>query len=59
VSLDEGATWTTVPVERVDGAFRAQLPEPAAGQSVSLRVNAQGKAGSGIEQTIINAYRAG
>ncbi len=58
VSLDDGATWSTVPVERVDRAFRAQLPEPAAGQAVSLRVTARGDAGSGIEQTIIRAYRA-
>ena len=59
VSLDQGATWQTVPVSRAGGAYQAQLPEPAAGQTVSLRVTAQGDAGSGIEQTIINAYRAG
>ncbi|MEO3930272.1 hypothetical protein ABGB07_41450 [Micromonosporaceae bacterium B7E4] len=41
------------------GTYHAQLPHPAAGQTASLRVTAQGDAGSGIEQTIIDAYRAG
>jgi len=58
VSLDGGTTWQPVTVRRAgDGAFRAQLPQPAAGQSVSLRVTAAGSAGSGVDQTIINAYR--
>jgi hypothetical protein len=59
-SLDGGGTWQSVRVNRSSaGTYRAHLPEPAAGQSVSLRVKAQGGAGSGIEQTIIDAYRAG
>ncbi|MEV4410342.1 S8 family serine peptidase [Catellatospora sp. NPDC049609] len=59
-SLDDGATWQSVAVGR-DGAdaFTARLPMPAAGQAVSLRVKADGSAGSGIDQTIIRAYRAG
>ncbi len=60
VSLDDGATWQTVPVKRSgDDRYQAQLPQPAAGQTVSLRVATQGNAGSGVEQTIIRAYRAG
>lgn len=60
VSLDEGASWQPVQVDRAgDGTYQAQLPQPAAGQTVSLRVAARGDAGSGIEQTIISAYRAG
>ncbi|MBE1488342.1 S8 family serine peptidase [Plantactinospora soyae] len=59
-SLDSGATWQPVRVDRsVDGTYRAQLPRPTTGQAVSLRVAAHGNAGSGIEQTIIDAYRAG
>ncbi|GIH10014.1 hypothetical protein Rhe02_80810 [Rhizocola hellebori] len=57
VSLDDGVTWQTVTVRR-DGPerFSAQLPRPAAGQAVSLKVKADGAAGSAIEQTIIRAY---
>jgi hypothetical protein len=59
-SLDHGVTWQSVPVSRAgDGTYRARPPEPAAGQTVSLRVTARGDAGSGIEQTVIDAYRAG
>ncbi|AVT32573.1 hypothetical protein C6361_27390 [Plantactinospora sp. BC1] len=59
-SLDSGATRRSVRVDRSgDGSYRARLPQPAAGQTVSLRVTAQGRAGSGIEQTILDAYRAG
>ncbi|WP_433373673.1 S8 family serine peptidase [Actinoplanes sp. CA-142083] len=57
-SHDGGATWRKAPVQRTaDGVYRAQLPQPAAGQTVSLRVSAQGSAGSSVEQTIIDAYR--
>ena len=59
-SLDDGASWQTVLVNRSgEGTYQARLPQPAAGQTVSLRVTAQGDAGSGIEQTIVRAYRAG
>jgi subtilisin family serine protease len=58
-SLDNGTTWQSVRVNRAgDGTYRAQLPQPSAGQTVSLRVTAQGNAGSGVEQTIVDAYRA-
>ncbi len=60
VSLDDGTSWQTVPVTRTgDGKYQARLPQPAPGQAVSLRTSAQGNAGSGVEQTIIRAYRAG
>ncbi|GIE95607.1 S8 family serine peptidase [Paractinoplanes rishiriensis] len=58
-SLDGGATWRPTVVTRAGGSFRATLPTPAAGQSVSLKVAATGSAGSGLEQTVIDAYRAG
>ncbi|WP_308167416.1 S8 family serine peptidase [Catellatospora tritici] len=59
-SVDDGATWQAVTVSRADAdSFTAQLPLPSAGQAVSLRVKADGSAGSGIDQTIIRAYRAG
>src|SRR6185295_8309512 len=59
VSVDDGVTWQPVRVSRAgDGTFRAQLPTVAGGQAVSLRVKAQGSAGSAVEQTIIRAYRA-
>lgn len=60
VSLDGGTTWQPVRVNQSgDGAYQARLPQPTAGQTVSLRVMARGKAGGGIEQTILDAYRAG
>jgi len=59
VSLDGGNTWQPATLAAAgDGTYQATLPQPAAGQSVSLRVAAQGGAGSGIEQTIVDAYRA-
>jgi subtilisin family serine protease len=56
-SVDDGATWTRVPVDRVGDRFRAQLPELAEGQAMSLRVDASGSAGSRVDQTVIAAYR--
>ncbi|MFJ8577269.1 S8 family peptidase [Micromonospora sp. NPDC093277] len=59
-STDDGGTWQSVPVRAGgDGDFTATLPEPAAGKAVSLRVKVAADGGSGIEQTIIKAYRAG
>ncbi|GAA2642951.1 S8 family serine peptidase [Paractinoplanes durhamensis] len=56
-SPDGGSTWTPAPVS-VSGAdtYRATLPKPSEGGTVALRVTATGSAGSGIEQTIIDAY---
>jgi hypothetical protein len=57
-SLDGGTTWQDATAARTgDGAYRARLPRPAAGQTVSLRVTAKGSAGSGIDQRIIDAYK--
>jgi hypothetical protein len=57
-SLDGGKTWQAVQVACVGpGVYRATLPQPGAGQTVSLKVTAKADGGSGIEQTIIDAYR--
>ncbi|MFE9201933.1 S8 family serine peptidase [Micromonospora sp. NPDC007230] len=59
-STDDGTTWRPVSVRAGDdGDFTATLPQPAAGQAVSLRVKVTADGGSGIDQTIIRAYRAG
>ncbi|MFK3982315.1 S8 family peptidase [Micromonospora sp. NPDC050397] len=58
-STDDGATWRTARVSRDGDDFRAELPTVKTGQSVSLRVKAGASGGSGIEQTIIQAYHAG
>ncbi|MFI7519960.1 S8 family serine peptidase [Micromonospora globbae] len=58
-STDDGATWRAARVTRDGDTYRAALPRPTAGQAVSLRVKADGNGGSGIDQTVIRAYRAG
>jgi hypothetical protein len=59
-SMDDGATWRPARVWRDEaGRYAAQVPQPSAGQAVSLRVAVQASGGSGFEQTIIHAYRAG
>ena len=59
-SVDDGATWQPVPTSPSGAdAFAAQLPKPASGQAVSLRIKVAADGGSGIEQTIIRAYQAG
>ncbi|MEV1332648.1 S8 family peptidase [Micromonospora costi] len=58
-STDDGATWKAARATRDGGTYRVELPSPAANQAVSLRVKAEGSGGSGIDQTIIRAYRAG
>ncbi|MCW6007571.1 S8 family serine peptidase [Micromonospora sp. CPCC 205371] len=57
-SVDDGVTWQKVPVSR-DGAdrFKAQLPQPAAGQAVSLRIAVKASGGSALDQTIVRAYQ--
>ncbi|HCU50565.1 MAG TPA: hypothetical protein DGG94_12310 [Micromonosporaceae bacterium] len=57
-SVDDGARWQPVTVRR-DGndTFSAELPRPAEGQAISLRLKADASAGSAIEQTIIRAYK--
>ncbi|MEU5727139.1 hypothetical protein ABZ783_35760 [Micromonospora sp. NPDC047738] len=59
-STDDGTTWRPATVRAGDdGDFTATLPKPAAGQAVSLRIKVTADGGSGIDQTIIRAYRAG
>lgn len=58
-SVDDGTTWTPVDVQKVAGnRFSAHLPQVRAGQAVSLRIAVAANGGSGMEQTIIRAYRA-
>ncbi|GAA0566608.1 S8 family serine peptidase [Paractinoplanes ferrugineus] len=57
-SLDGGRTWQPATVTGAGpDTFRATLPRPRTGGTVSLKVTATGSAGSGIEQTVIDAYR--
>lgn len=58
-STDDGANWRAAKIVRSGDGYRADLPATAAGQAVSLRVKAAADGGSGIEQTVIRAYRAG
>jgi subtilisin family serine protease len=59
-SVDDGATWQPVPVAGQEfGRYTAAVPQPDAGQAVSLRVAVEASGGSGFGQTIIRAYRAG
>ncbi|SIR74611.1 S8 family serine peptidase [Micromonospora avicenniae] len=57
-STDDGKTWQVARATRHDDAYNVELPSPAAGQAVSLRVKADASGGSGIDQTIIRAYKA-
>ncbi|HEX7744618.1 MAG TPA: S8 family serine peptidase [Micromonosporaceae bacterium] len=58
-SVDDGGTWQPAAVRRDDsGRYTAPVPQPPAGQAVSLRLAVQASGGSGFEQTIIRAYRA-
>ncbi|MDG4839877.1 S8 family serine peptidase [Micromonospora sp. WMMD967] len=58
-STDDGATWKTARVTGSGDTYRVALPKATTGQAVSLRVKATANGGSGIDQTIIRAYRAG
>ncbi|PZG17354.1 S8 family serine peptidase, partial [Nonomuraea aridisoli] len=57
-STDDGATWRPAEAGRTADGYRAELPAATPGQAVSLRVKAGADGGSGIDQTIIRAYRA-
>jgi subtilisin family serine protease len=57
VSYDDGATWTTVPVEKKKGHTVAVLRYPNRSGFVSLRATAADTSGNTVEQTIIRAYR--
>ncbi|MFD0539316.1 hypothetical protein ACFQY7_41845 [Actinomadura luteofluorescens] len=57
-SADDGGTWRAVQVKALGGGrFSAPLPAPVKGQAVSLRVTANDAGGSGVDQSIIRAYR--
>lgn len=57
-SVDDGKTWQGADVTDLGGGrYSAPLPAPVKGQAVSLRVSAKDAGGSGIDQSIIRAYR--
>ncbi len=57
-SADDGKTWQGADVTDLGGGrYSAPLPAPVKGQAVSLRVSAKDAGGSGIDQSIIRAYR--
>lgn len=58
ISVTQGRVWRAVSTRALGrGRYSISLPTASAGQSVSLRVQASDAGGSGIEQTIISAYR--
>lgn len=58
ISVTQGRVWRPVSARALGrGRYSISLPTASAGQSVSLRVRASDAGGSGIEQTIITAYR--
>ena len=58
-STDNERTWQVATTLSVGGGrYRVTLPHAATGQNVSLRVHATDSLGSGIDQTIVSAYRA-
>jgi hypothetical protein len=57
-SVTGGRTWQPAPVRALGGGrYEISLPHAARGQAVSLRVQATDAGGSGIDQTVITAYR--
>ncbi|MFF7578654.1 hypothetical protein ACFZBE_27325 [Streptomyces sp. NPDC008061] len=58
VSYDDGATWTTAPVKRVDGGRRAAVEKPrsAKGGSVTLRITMADDQGGKVTQSVHRAY---
>jgi hypothetical protein len=57
-SLDDGRTWTAVPVVRTgDLTAVATVTHPAGARFVSLRSTASDATGATVEQTVIRAYR--
>ena len=56
VSFDGGKTWRTARLTGHDGSYTAVFTAPA-GALVSLRTSAADAAGSGIAETITNAYQ--
>jgi len=59
VSYDDGATWTTVPVDRDGSSGHALLRNPAGAGFASLRLTARDAAGDSVTQTVIRAYQFG
>jgi hypothetical protein len=55
-SVDDGATWRTVPVAGAKARWKALVRHPAGAEFVSLKVKAVDAAGNSTEQTTIRAY---
>ncbi|HTV25252.1 MAG TPA: hypothetical protein VMG12_41445, partial [Polyangiaceae bacterium] len=56
VSYDDGATWTTAPVEPTATGWDAFLDHPKHAEYVSLRTSTHDTAGNAVEQTLFRAY---
>ena len=56
VSFDDGATWTPVPILRLDDRALGLVVHPPGATHVSLRGAADDVDGNAVEQTIIRAY---
>jgi hypothetical protein len=56
VSYDDGASWTSVRVERRGQTWNLLLDHPQSGDYVSLRASTQDNAGNAVQQTLVRAY---
>jgi hypothetical protein len=55
-SVDDGATWRSVPVVGARSRWKALVPHPDGVEFVSLNVKAVDAAGNSVEQKTIRAY---
>jgi hypothetical protein len=55
-SVDDGATWRTVPVVGAKARWKALVPHPVGAEFVSLNVKVVDAAGNSVEQTTMRAY---
>ena len=53
-SVDDGATWRSLPTTGRDGGYTVVVPAGRA--AVSLRVTATDPSGDSVTQTVIRAY---
>lgn len=55
-SVDDGATWRSVPVVGAKARWKAFVPHSKGAEFVSLKVKAVDAAGNSVEQTTMRAY---
>ncbi|KJK49842.1 hypothetical protein UK23_12575 [Lentzea aerocolonigenes] len=55
-SVDDGATWRSVPVVGSKARWKALVAHPGGAEFVSLKVKAVDAAGNSVEQTTMRAY---